>query len=294
MKVSKNIYNKIFEQFGLLYTKVAGVDPKKMTEDVLSPVKPREQLELLVKYIPDHILRAKKLLEVGSGFGVFNIVARTEFGVDAWGVEPSNDGFGGSYEICVELLKENGLSTDQVKNAVGESLPFPDSTFDIVYSTNVLEHTNSPEKVLSEAIRVCKKGGIIQIIVPSYGSFFDGHYNCFYIPYQPKWFWKLWLKYILRRDVSVADTLRTEINYFSIKKYLKPFISNKEINVITFGEEVFVERMEQINFSVWGGLDKIKKWIEISKMLKLNNLIARFMITIKAFTPIIITVQKSR
>jgi SAM-dependent methyltransferase len=43
----------------------------------------------------------------------------------------------------------------------GEKLPFEDETFDLVLLTNVLDHVESPEKVLSEIRRVLKKNGVL-------------------------------------------------------------------------------------------------------------------------------------
>jgi ubiquinone/menaquinone biosynthesis C-methylase UbiE len=51
-----------------------------------------------------------------------------------------------------------------------EKLPFPDESFDLVYSAFVFEHLDKPEKVISEAIRVLKKGGNLLIMAPNYGA----------------------------------------------------------------------------------------------------------------------------
>jgi len=293
MMIGKHIYEKVFSVYGKFFSNISPVDQRKITDDVLSFEKPKEQIELLKRFLPkQNDLHGKKLLEIGSGFGIFNTIARKEYGIDAWGIEPSGEGFDNTHELSLEILKENGLDSSVIKNAVGELLPFPDNTFDIVYSTNVLEHVQDPQKVLSEAVRVCKPGGLIQIIAPNYGSFFDGHYACFYLPYQPKWFWKWWLRHVLRHDPSFADTLRTNIHYFSIKKWINNIAEKNNIKVISFGEEIFYERMTTANFSAWAGLSRIKSLVALLSKLKVSSLVARILIFLKAFTPIILTVRK--
>jgi SAM-dependent methyltransferase len=41
----------------------------------------------------------------------------------------------------------------------GETLPFPDCTFEVVYSRQVFEHIRHPDRVVSEVRRVLKPGG---------------------------------------------------------------------------------------------------------------------------------------
>lgn len=49
--------------------------------------------------------------------------------------------------------------------ARGEALPFPDASFDLVVSDNVLDHTRDPELVLSEIARVAKPGAALYFAV---------------------------------------------------------------------------------------------------------------------------------
>lgn len=46
------------------------------------------------------------------------------------------------------------------------ALPFPDNTFDIVWSQGLHEHFSAPEKIIAEEYRVCKPGGYVLIGVP--------------------------------------------------------------------------------------------------------------------------------
>lgn len=47
-----------------------------------------------------------------------------------------------------------------------DALPFSDASFDTVVSFHVLEHTEVPERVLSEAYRVLRPGGTLLITTP--------------------------------------------------------------------------------------------------------------------------------
>ncbi|OQX56505.1 MAG: hypothetical protein B5M53_01135 [Candidatus Cloacimonas sp. 4484_209] len=68
--------------------------------------------------------------------------------------------------------------TDNLRHSVGHkvfadahSLPFPDNTFDIVYSLGVIEHSKKIEKILSEHLRVLKQDGYFFITAPHLSPF---------------------------------------------------------------------------------------------------------------------------
>ena len=52
----------------------------------------------------------------------------------------------------------------------GQTIPFADVSFDLVYSAFVLEHTQDPENFVREMIRVTGKGGRTVILCPNYGA----------------------------------------------------------------------------------------------------------------------------
>ena len=290
MKITQKIKDRLKESYGVYYEPLTGVSAQKITDDVVSDQKPIEQIALMERYIGS--LAGKKVLEIGSGFGIFVTVSRLK-GIDTFGVEPDSEGFGDSFKISQEILTLNGLDSSIIKNGVAESLPFADNSFDVIYSTNVLEHVKSPKDFFSEAIRVCKPGGHIQIVVPNYGSFYDGHYASFYIPYQPNWLWKIFIKIFHHKDTAYVDTLRTEVNYFSVNRILKPFFKKRTISRITFGEEIFKERMNGINFSTWAGLEKVKRWLIVLHKLRIVKFMTRLMILTKSYSPLIITLKKN-
>jgi SAM-dependent methyltransferase len=49
-------------------------------------------------------------------------------------------------------------------------LPFPDQSFDLVWSSEVIEHLDSPQKIMTELKRILKPGG--QIILTTPNSYF--------------------------------------------------------------------------------------------------------------------------
>lgn len=137
------------------------------------------------------------VLEIGSGYG-FGLCYLLKSGLDAYGIEPGNtESFVGRYGFACQLLSHNSFDpSDRIFAAPGEALPFPDNHFDIVFSIAVLEHVNDPDRVMAEALRVCKPSGCVVMNVPNYDSFYEGHYN---IP---------WLPYVMRRKTCAARYVR--------------------------------------------------------------------------------------
>jgi ubiquinone/menaquinone biosynthesis C-methylase UbiE len=54
--------------------------------------------------------------------------------------------------------------------ADASSLPFKDSSFDLVYSAFMIEHIQNPEKVIKEMLRVTKDKKYLALLAPNYGA----------------------------------------------------------------------------------------------------------------------------
>jgi SAM-dependent methyltransferase len=68
----------------------------------------------------------------------------------------------------------------RIEQAVGEHLPFPDDSFDAIYSYDVFEHVNHLPSVLHECYRVLRPGGTLTAAFPPVhhptgGSHFHGY-----------------------------------------------------------------------------------------------------------------------
>lgn len=101
----------------------------------------------------------KRLLEVGCGMGT-DLLQFARGGAICTGVDFTPR----SIEISrrhfeVYGLPGNFLITD------GERLPFPDESFDVVYSNGVLHHTPDTAGAVREVHRVLKPGGVAKVML---------------------------------------------------------------------------------------------------------------------------------
>lgn len=275
---------------GRYFEPLMHVDPLRFATDMLDPRRAHDQAAVLTAYAP---LAGKKVLEIGSGGGVTHIVWRKAYGVDGWGVEPEGEGFGDTASIARDLIGANGLETARILNATGEALPFPDESFDIVYSTNVLEHTNDPAQVLREAVRVLKPGGTLQIVCPNYFSYFDGHYAAFHPPIFSNAFFRWWIEWVWRRDPAFAATIRTEINPPWVRRQLAEIGKTMPLHIQTLGQDKFRERMRTADVPGMRGLSVIARVVTLARKFGLSALAAEAMIILQGWTPLIVTVRRA-
>ena len=101
-------------------------------------------------------LKGKSLLDAGSGGGHFSEAA-SHLGARTF-----------SLDIGLNLLKGVGQRCASKKISANIlALPFKKTVFDIVLSTEVIEHTTEPLAALSELSRLVKPGGLLVITTPS-------------------------------------------------------------------------------------------------------------------------------
>jgi len=109
-------------------------------------------------------------LEVGCGSG-FNTALLAGLGSSIVATDlPYYDAATHSLGIKVarNTVARLGTGNVEILSCSGEALPFPDNTFDFVFSSSVLEHINNKEKALKEMLRVCKPGGDVVFVVPTF------------------------------------------------------------------------------------------------------------------------------
>lgn len=101
-------------------------------------------------------VKGKRILEVGAGRGLASFGFAKD-GALVTALEPDKSDIVGSNAMR-RLQEESGIKFNIVET-FGESLPFEDASFDIVFCRCVLHHAYDLNKMCSEIGRVLKKGG---------------------------------------------------------------------------------------------------------------------------------------
>jgi len=100
-----------------------------------------------------------RLLDVGCNWGRWSIAASRR-GYKAIGIDPGIAGIQAAYRVSRALGQSPAFVVGD-----GRSLPFPDHSFDVVFSYSVLQHFSKDDAKASirEAARVTKPGGRVLI-----------------------------------------------------------------------------------------------------------------------------------
>jgi len=102
-----------------------------------------------------------KFLDVGCGTGYIMEKVKNEFAGDCFGVDPEPLAHG------VDKFQDHTQKKLNIVCGIAEHIPFPEATFDVVYSSHVLEHVDDVLQALLEMKRVLKNNGILIIGVPT-------------------------------------------------------------------------------------------------------------------------------
>ena len=122
-------------------------------------------------YLLPHLRQDARLLDVGSGPGTITAdlaALLTEGRVTA--LEVSEEAVSLTRE---EVTRRGGEVAGRVTYAVGDihALDFPDASFDVVHTHQVLQHVADPVQALCEMRRVCRPGGIVAARDSDYSAF---------------------------------------------------------------------------------------------------------------------------
>jgi len=277
------------DSVGTFFVEVTRTSKEANARDHLDVVRPIKKGKLLETFTP---LRGKKLLEIGSGYGTNLAVWTKIYGLDSYGTERDAEGFGDSLRGSIELFRANGLDPDRIIRVVDDSLPFPDDSFDIVYAGNVLEHTEDPQKVIEEAIRVLRPGGIFQAEVPNYLACFEGHYMVPQPPLVFKWMLPLWVR-LFGRDPAFARTMRTEINPIWCRGVVEKIDKKYPVKLLSLGAEFFLDRLKKpFDFDMERTANKLGTVVRVFQSVNVGNWVGRLIVIAQGHYPIYLTIQR--
>ncbi len=135
--------------------------------------------------------KGKRVLEIGIGLGV-DLLQWIKNEAWAVGVDLTSE----AVKLTRKHLDVRGISRKAYSlfQADGETLPFKDHSFDLVYSWGVLHHTPRTEAAIQEVFRVLAPGGTLKAMV-------------YHIPSWTGWL--LWLRFglLARKPFSSVKDL---------------------------------------------------------------------------------------
>jgi SAM-dependent methyltransferase len=140
------------------------------------------RLDLIRRYVS---LEGRSILDVGCGLGMY-VRAFRRFSPNVHGVD-----------IDKEKVAKASQDLPNIGVAPAEELPYPDGTFDVVLSHEVIEHVDDDRQAIAEAVRVLQcpdlnqgmPGGRLVVFAPNrlypfetHGAYWGGAYHYGNIP----------------------------------------------------------------------------------------------------------------
>jgi SAM-dependent methyltransferase len=107
--------------------------------------------------------RDRRVLEIGIGAAT-DFINFARAGAKLTGVDMTP----AAVDHARRRLELEGLAAD-VAVANGEALPYPDDSFDLVYSWGVIHHAERPAKIVRETRRLIRPGGQVRAML--YGRY---------------------------------------------------------------------------------------------------------------------------
>ena len=200
------------------------------------------------------------VLEVGCGGGILSEeIAKTGF--TTTGIDPAEE----SLEIARAHAKESQLNIIYAKGA-GEKIPYPDRSFDVVLCCDVLEHVQDLPKVIAEASRVLKDGGLF--IYDTFNRTFMSKISIIKVLQDwNRWaimppnihVWKMFIKPREIRSLLMQNQLEWKehrgiepgISYFRMLRYLRKRAAG-ELTYQEFGEKFLMEESKSTRIMYMG------------------------------------------
>jgi SAM-dependent methyltransferase len=171
-----------------------------------------ERNRLLARHAPRFCKAGMRALDLGCRDGVIASYFQ-RLGLSVAGMDIS--------EKALALARERGIKDLTQGDLEKIPLPYEDSTFDIVFWGDNVEHLFEPAKVLHDLKRILKRGGVLLISVPNMGCIW---YRLYYLyhgmiirtesPDSPSWEWSHIRFFNKRSMAAFLDAGGFEMSHF--------------------------------------------------------------------------------
>jgi ubiquinone/menaquinone biosynthesis C-methylase UbiE len=174
----------------------------------------------------------KKILEIGVGAGTDHL-QWVRAGAECYGVDLTD----AAIKTTKARLAIYGFKSNlQCLNA--EILPFPDESFDLVYSWGVIHHSEHPERIIREIRRVLRPGGDFT------GMMYNRHSLVAL---------RLWVKHSIkeRNCHSLADVIWNHVESVGTKAYTVKELKELFSEFSRFSAIPFMTTYDKTRWPVW-------------------------------------------
>lgn len=155
-----------------------------------------------------------RVLEVGCGIGLLASFLR-QSGVDITGLEPGASGFGFMPEIGSAILRHlpDTLRAEWLGIGAGQLDPARHGQFDLIYSTNVLEHIPDLAGAFRGMASVLAPGGTMVHLCPNYAVPYEPHFGIPLVPFLPRA-----TAFLYRETIKKLPGIWEELNFITASR----------------------------------------------------------------------------
>jgi 2-polyprenyl-3-methyl-5-hydroxy-6-metoxy-1,4-benzoquinol methylase len=233
-------------------------------DNYLSPITIKRYYELLDEF--EKYRKTGKILDIGCGTGLFLAEAQKR-GWEVHGTEFTDK--------AIEICKKKNIRMHQGKL---DPAWFPDETFDIITSFEVLEHINNPVEEVRNINKILRTGGLFYFTTPNFNAverfFLKSNYNVIGYPEHLSYYTKHTVNYLLSgngfkkkklRTTGISLTrIRTSLNKNSKEDYVGKTSTDEKLRVSLEKNKLSVFAKQSVN-AVLNGLSigsSMKGWFE--------------------------------